>query len=224
MSTLKASEADLFARWRRRRPDLISDGLVDEPCYMNSGIKVVFLFKEANSPGIGGWDLVADQLRTGGSGTTWCNAARWTYGLQNLDKEVRWDELESWYKNHRMKSLWSSCYINLNKSPGGSSSDDKEIELAATVDRDLILEQIKLYRPQLIVCGGTGDVAFQLFGKLKGDWKLTSRGVYWFLTNDSVPVIAIAHPAARIGAAIQFYTLVDAAREILMINGGVGVA
>jgi hypothetical protein len=212
---IKERQTALFDRWRIERPEMVMDGLVNEAEYANAKPRVVFLFKEVNSPNVGKWDLVEDQLIHGAVGHTWYNAARWTFGIQNLNRDVKWEEVEECTTEFRIQALRRSCYINLKKSPGGSSSRADEIESVATQDFKFIQEQIRLYSPELIVCGGTGDLFFKLCGKVREEWDRTSRGVYWFRTAENIPVIAMEHPAAHVRANLLFYSLVDAVKEVL---------
>ncbi|MCP1226491.1 hypothetical protein [Sebaldella sp. S0638] len=41
-------EKILFEKWRKKRIDLIEDGIVDEESYKNSNIKILYLLKEVN--------------------------------------------------------------------------------------------------------------------------------------------------------------------------------
>lgn len=45
------------------------------------------------------------------------------------------------------------------------------------------------------------------------DWKVTSRGIWYFVDNGKV-VISFAHPEARVKDCFLHYALVDAVREI----------
>ena len=49
------------------------------------------------------------------------------------------------------------------------------------------------------------------------DWKMTTRGVWYFKDEDKI-VIAFSHPAARVKDCYLYYALLDAVREILNIG------
>jgi len=46
------------------------------------------------------------------------------------------------------------------------------------------------------------------------DWKMTSRGIWYFRDGKSV-VISFSHPEARVKDAYLFYALTDAVKEIM---------
>lgn len=50
-------EEKLFDKWSSNREGFVADGVVDEEMYLNSSPKIMFILKEANDLGGGGWDL-----------------------------------------------------------------------------------------------------------------------------------------------------------------------
>ena len=55
--TIVAKEDFLFRSWRKDRPGFVKDGVVSEQDYLASSPSIVFILKEVNDPGCGGWDL-----------------------------------------------------------------------------------------------------------------------------------------------------------------------
>jgi hypothetical protein len=205
----------LFDEWRKVRKGFVADGLVDENVYSNSKHRTVFVLKEVNSPGDENWDLAAESLKYGAQGGTWSNVARWVHGIRHLPEDIDWvEKYESTSKEFRANELRYASYINLKKSPGKGSSNISKLDRIAHEDSEFILKQIRLYDPQLVVCGGTGDILYELLN-MKNSWKQTRRGVYFFMMDGRIPVIGMPHPAARINANFMHYVLIDAVREIL---------
>ena len=77
----------------------------------------------------------------------------------------------------------------------------------------------KLRRPKPRVwlrgCCGT-EYAFMdaCYKDREVDWKMTSRGIWYFRDGKSV-VISFSHPEARVKDAYLFYALTDAVKEIM---------
>ena len=78
-----------------------------------------------------------------------------------------------------------------------------------------IKEQIDLYKADFIICCGT-EYAFMdaCYKDREVDWKMTSRGIWYFRDGKSV-VISFSHPEARVKDAYLFYALTDAVKEIM---------
>ena len=78
-----------------------------------------------------------------------------------------------------------------------------------------IKEQIDLYKADFIICCGT-EYAFMdaCYKDREVDWKMTSRGIWYFRDSKSV-VISFSHPEARVKDAYLFYALTDAVKEIM---------
>ncbi len=89
---LREREDDLFESWRKRRPELVRDGIIDEASFQPHRPRILFVLKEPNDPGGGGWDL-RDFVRDGGRSQTWDNIARWVAGIENLPGETLWRDV-----------------------------------------------------------------------------------------------------------------------------------
>ena len=83
------------------------------------------------------------------------------------------------------------------------------------VKNNLLLAQIDLYKADFIICCGT-EYAFMdaCYKDREVDWKMTSRGIWYFRDGKSV-VISFSHPEARVKDAYLFYALTDAVKEIM---------
>lgn len=209
--SIQDQENELFSRWADRRPNLVKDGVINEAAYLSSAPKVMFLLKEVNDPNGGAWDL-REFISAGARAATWDNITRWVIGIRRLDQELSWESLAQIDQSNRVSVLKSICAVNLKKTPGLHTADAQELARIATEDRELIKEQIALYEPDIIICCGTGREIDNLFGK--GEWQTTTRGVGYREFGPKRFAVAYAHPEARVGAPLLYYSLVDAIREI----------
>ncbi len=199
-------EKILFEKWRKKRINLIEDGIVDEESYKNSNIKILYLLKEVNDITDKSWSLTKF-LRDGGRAQTWNNIARWTRGIRNLDKEMSWVDLEKITDKDRKEYLKSICAVNVKKETGRNVTNIKELEKYRKEDSELIKEQIEIYKPDLIICCGVNFIDETL------EYSQTFRGIQYAKTNNRY-IIKYWHPEARCGNNLLFYGLIDALKEI----------
>lgn len=212
-------QKQLFDELRKMNPDIIDDGVPDEAAYLSAGYHLMYVLKEVN--GGSGWSL-CEHLISGGRqqahDATWDNIARWTEGILSLPKGIPWSELEGDCENRRERMLPQICAINVKKTSGGYVSDGKAIHKEALGNADILRSQLNLYAPDIVICCGT-DGAFvdACFPDKTVEWKMTSRGIWYFRDGDMV-VIAFSHPAARVKDCYLYYALLDAVSEILGID------
>ena len=127
------------------------DGIVNPEKWEKTSTKVMFVLKETN--GLDG-DL-RDFLKAGGKGTTWNNIARWSALFENMNDDISYKKIDNSIKGNRKKYLSKICAVNLKKSAGGAYTNDKEYEVQITdAEIEILREQIKLYKPNYIVCCG----------------------------------------------------------------------
>lgn len=212
-------QKELFDKLRQLDPSIIVDGVPDEGQYLSAPYRIMYVLKEVN--GGSGWSL-CDLLQSGGRDRehdpTWDNIARWTEGIFNLQKELPWSEVEKDCWTRREKMLPKICAINVKKTSGSYVSENKEIYTAALNNADILQRQLALYVPEIVICCGT-ESAFvdACFREKHIDWKMTSRGIWYFKDEDRI-VITFSHPAARVKDCYLYYALLDAVREILNIR------
>lgn len=209
---ISEQEDKLFERWRSHRPQLVRDGLVNEAAYVASSPRVVLVLKEVNDKGGGGWDL-RDVLQEGKRWQTWNTVTRWMRGLRKLDRDLTWPEIQAKpSEDERRCAVRSLCVIILKKEPGGSSSDRAAVHRYANEDSAYLREQFDLYDPDLVICGGVGEVFRSVIDARP--WQRTSRGVRYVKVADSYHVIDYYHPQARYPLGMLYFTLIDAVREL----------
>jgi hypothetical protein len=208
---LRQKEEQLFARWRARRRPFISDGLIDPDRYLAAEPKIAFALKEVNYPnGKEDWDLRAF-LRDGGRPATWNNIVRWTIGIRSAERLV-WERYETVTEDQRRDVLPTITVMNVKKSPGAASADSSMLKAVANEDRDLLAEQLDLYRPDLLICCG---VQGRWFPQLDGaPWHRTGRGIYYRRFGENQLAIGFYHPQVRWPDNLMFFGLVDAIHEL----------
>lgn len=208
-------EEALFDEWRKLRPDLVTDGVVDEDQYKSTEKRILFVLKEVNDPGGGGWDL-RKLIHDGERWQTWNNITRWVEGIRALPGDLEWSSLEAIDQPRRQETLASIAAMNLKKSPGGHTAVSAELGEAAEVDRDRLRQQFDLYQPNLVICCGseTSDLFHSTMDFENVDWKRTSRGIWYHAPVCRQIIIEYAHPEARCANSLLHYGLIDAVREI----------
>lgn len=205
---IKEQEKELFSRWKNERgyKYFISDGVLDEAEWNKQGYKVLFVLKEANWEN-GNADLCDFLLSESSSSywKTWNNVARWTKALleqgeypQNVSKAD--------------KSYWlrKVAAMNLKKVGGDAVAEDETIREYAMSDRVYIKEQIKLYKPDIIICCGRGngknadilhDIVFDPLEVSEWQEPITETKYNYFtvkLKEDHLtPVVSFYHPQMR---------------------------
>lgn len=193
--SIKEREEFLFQKLREKDASIVADGVICEQEFLNARYKIVYILKEVN--GGKSWDL-RDFVYEGGRPQTWDNIARWTEGILSWEKEFPWSEMEIDNEQRRLRELKKIAAVNLKKTSGGHTSNNGEIYRAAVDHHDIIKEQIDLYKADFIICCGT-EYAFMdaCYKDREVDWKMTSRGIWYFRDGKSA-VISFSHPEARV--------------------------
>ena len=210
------AENELFLEWKKVREEFVEDGVADEDAYLASPKKILFVMKEANSPGGGDWDL-RETLRDGGREATFNNLTRWVEGILSLPDDKPWEKMEVIDEGRRKDALQKIAIVNLKKSPGGHTTNPLELDAVAREDRSFLERQFKIYDPDIIICCGTqpGDRFHELKPYSDSTWVSTKRGVLYFEHKPKHFVILHAHPEARCADNFLYYSLIDAVQEIL---------
>ncbi len=205
----------LFRKLHQLNPEIVEDGIVDEAEYMAAPCRLMFVLKEVN--GGKGWSL-CEHLKNGGRqqphDATWDNVARWTEGIFSLPESLPWSQLEKDCLDRRKRMLRKICAVNVKKLSGSYESNSREIYQAAQKNAEILRKQMEIYVPELIICCGT-EKAFvdACYSKENVDWKMTSRGI-WYFNYGGCTTISFSHPAARVKDCYLCYALLDAVQEI----------
>lgn len=216
--SIKDNENKLFERWKINRINFIEDGLIDEESYLTSNPKLLFIMKEANDPENGNWDL-RKVLFNGGRKYSWDNVTRWIIGIRKITEDINWNELENISNEKQIENLRTVCVFNLKKTPGGHTTNNKNLARVAIEDKAFINEQFSLYDADITIC--CGSIIGDLFGKIidvqmPNTWEITSKGIYFKKYQNNKILISFAHPEARVQDSLLYYGLIDAVREITL--------
>ena len=211
---LVESETALFREWRDVNPNMVADGVVNPAAYCECQNRVLFVMKEVNDLGGGGWDL-REFLQEGGRPQTWDNVTRWLTAINKLPANTNWSELETITEEDRKVALDSIATMNLKKEPGGHTAVYEQVAIAAKDNITLLERQFDLYCAELTICCGVGDLAYEIvFGSDGPRWQKTTRGIRYCEIGPKRFMVAYSHPEARISAPLLIYGLVDAVKEI----------
>lgn len=208
----KEKQNKLFSEWKKKYKYFSSDGIVDFYSYNNASLNITFILKETNEKEDGGYDLT-EFLRDGAvGGCIWNNVSRFSAGI--IFKED-FDMVEDLDKYDRKKYLAPISVINLKKTPGKAKSNNSEIDKFAKEDREYIKNQVEIYNPDLIICGGTGDIFIKNILNLDtSSWTYVSDYLSYLIYNDTI-IVKTFHPACRKRKKDLFENIVLPIREIL---------
>jgi hypothetical protein len=118
-----------------------------------------------------------------------------TYGIV---RDCQWSEIPDASNEKSFGPLQEIALININKIPGGSTSDTETIQAAYYENQELLKQQIETYNPNIVIFGNT----LQFFNKLdfegleNAEKQITEFGNHYYDTNDKL-YIHTWHPAVR---------------------------
>jgi hypothetical protein len=208
----RAQHDALLTRWTERARRVFRDGAVEAFSYWQEPRRIVYLLKEVNvAEGEAAWDLPSFLLEAK-RGATWNMIAYWTFGL--LNALPRWADVPSANVDFRWEWLRRIAVVNLNKAGGGASSDHRRLREIAVRDADLLREQLSLLDPDVVVCGGTGDLAAEFLFDSAPLRRLESGANLIDSRNGRAVVFAVAHPQSRCRGAELYASVIDTAREL----------
>lgn len=141
--------------------DAIPDGVYSAERYLKARKRIMWVLKEPYDeiselgyPCGGGWQ-VSEAFDAPGAwkNPTWQSMIYATYGILN---NKHWKDMD-WISDDRSMAdcLKDIAYINISKMPGYTASDDAYIEKCYDIWRPILLEQIRMYEPEIIVFGNT---------------------------------------------------------------------
>lgn len=199
-----------FDEWRNRPIHkgqfFIEDGIIDEELWHKSGVKILFLLKEAydSDPNVTKeWNL-SDVIREEWKGPKfkiWWTAALWAYGLKNINEDNFRGFPEGYKANPKVKDAFlSSAIVNLKKSKGVSSSSDENLKEYMESDYDLILRQIAEIKPLVVVCCST----WHLIEPYLDDIKKICDLVY---KSNGTSYVDFWHPSNHYPNKLNYYAL-----------------
>lgn len=138
----------------------IQDGIVNIQNYLSSKVRVMWVLKEANSPDDSDWDQrhAINGLRTeSGILKGWKSTFEpIIYVTNGIINNQEWDEMPDIEDDYSIIDILKDiAYINVKKIPGGGNAIDKEIYEYFEKYKDILIDQIDLFQPQIVIFGNT---------------------------------------------------------------------
>ncbi len=180
---------------------VIRDGIVNLEAYSAAKVRILWILKEVNDNGGGDWDLrdyINDglyanketQKRNRNWKVTYSPMIYTTWGILNDFDE--WDnipDIDNDYPEEMIDILKQTAVINVKKFPGTSRTNVSELWRFYEYHKDIVLEQIRLYKPDVVIGAGTLDI----FGKDAGVDMEVYRTQRYFL-HDGKVFLGAYHP------------------------------
>jgi|GEM_PF-437772 len=163
MTDMEERERELFDEWAKHYPNgFFHDGVPNPERYLKTKTKCIFVLREANFAGEQKHYELRKELRENPQAFWRQKVVPWCYGLAESNRSSDWESL--WLRAREARKDHAKCieflsmfgYIQIKKSPGGSTAKREELEAAAQRDRDFIRRQIAIYHPDIIVACGIG--------------------------------------------------------------------
>lgn len=202
------------------------DGVADIEGYLSTSPKIMWILKEP-----WGDKTPAGKTRGGGWAFTehfkdnevWKDEDMWKLIIQvnhAIHKELKWSELDYIDGNQDMiDELKKTAYINLSKMPAETTSSINHLEECYPLWKDIVFEQMDLYKPDIIIFGYT-------FPFFRDDLQVSGKPIHtesgnWYTDTyqkDGMILIDAFHPSRKGGedGSHDYVTsIVNAVRKIL---------
>lgn len=196
----------------------VIDGVISPEHYVKAQPRILWILKEANSDQTAeGWSYLENFQNSWWLNDKKCAAISSikrvmyaSYGiLHGLDKE--WSEFPWYYEKECQESLKEIAFINIKKVPGGSVSSDNDIQQAYHDNRELIMDQIKAYGPDVVIFGGTlkyFDITTDFNDIKEQDKQVSDFGNHYYYGDNRLYLYAY-HPACRGAGFTDFGYVMD---------------
>lgn len=176
----------------------ICDGIVSLDDYFKAPIRVLWLMKEAYEDGKnggGGWSITEDLRYQRSTGKKRDSPGTFRpiiflshailHGIKSYDHGF--PKIEP-----LLPVLRQIAFVNLWKLPAGKTSSNKELNARPEESKDLVMQQLLVYKPDIVICGGTYDLILPQLKALNG----TKVGDWHFRIGNTL-IINTSHPASR---------------------------
>lgn len=178
----------------------VIDGIIDIEKYLNAKYRILWILKEANSE-TDTWSYLEKfkdkewLYRCGKSVPTLKRMIYTTYGIL---RDCEWSEIPDANNEESFEPLQEIAIINIKKIPGGSTSENDEIQQAYYDNRELLKQQIETYNPNVVIFGNTLQYFYKedFNGLEKVEKQNTEYGNAFYDTGDKL-YIHTWHPAVR---------------------------
>jgi hypothetical protein len=197
MLTLRECENRIFQKYKTSGTTIIPDGALGKE-YEYARRRLLVILKEPNDPD-GSWAASGGDIRDFGvSGkydrpATWNNLARWSALVDNPKLSI--EEIDVADPDKRCEHLRRIAVVNLKKTSGQSTSRYLEIKQNADQHRSLLLEQLRLYRPDVTITGNVFSIVRDLLGETQ---QREDDKCFFYFKNETLGVcIDFYHPQPR---------------------------
>ena len=207
---LKEEENQLFDEWKIKYKEFVPDGLANVNSYVFARPKITVILKEVNAKN--SFDLMNFLRKGAEGGKTWNNISRW---VANILYDKDYHEVDYIGEKEIKKYLAPISVINLKKTPGGGTAHNSEIAKFAKSDKEFIKKQVKIYDPDIIICGGTGDIFIQDILDLNtSNWTYVSDYFSYLIYKNKI-IVRTYHPDSRISKKDLFKNVALPIRDLL---------
>lgn len=165
--SLRQQEDKLFSEWEKEEclkgySGINQDGLVDEDSYSQAHPKITFILKEAY--GDENFDMRPYYYDGAHAGSkTWRTAPIWIAGISKIYEgnkstiaQIKDEKRNIGRKKFNQEYIRKISILNLNKqcTTNGKLTDHKFVQ-SGIDNKYFINRQVKIYNPDIIICGGT---------------------------------------------------------------------
>lgn len=196
-------KAFYYDQKERNIDELIGDGISNIEEYYITSPKILWILKEAYGKGGG---IIADlfypefMLGTHRSLGTWHPIIYTSYAILN-NNITCYDDMSFIREEPAMIDvLQKIAFINVSKFPGGTTSKNYKISQAYLQDKAVLLEQIKVFNPDIIIGGNTIKNFVPDLG-LNEETRKYDEYIFW-LKNGKIYIDA-DHPSRKRGIEWQ---------------------
>ncbi len=209
----------------------IYDGVTDAKSYLLTKPKIMIVLKEPYDdtskddlgriiPYGGGWDFPL-LLKKQSEDHAWPNRTwqRVIYAIYGFRNGKHYSEMDYIRNDPEMGDvLLNTCWINLSKMPGlTSSSDNKWMKAFDDNWKDIFVEQVRLYNPDVIIFGGTFDLAgsYVMDNQVNGEivWSDDRKLSLTKYRHKDKLILAAAHPSVRHNVDFWVNSIIDALND-----------
>ena len=185
----------------------ITDGIINEDCYYDAPFQILWVLKEPYDDGGGDWSICTNLIKNYRECyddiPTYRSIINTSYCLLNDISTIE-DDLSDYQIEETVNAI---AIINTSKMPGGTSSNNSEIRRAYKIWKDIILDQIDSYEPDIIIFG-VSQLVFDAYYEDIDDIEGESG---WFeLHRNNQLILNSHHPSAP---AYSGQRIINAVRE-----------
>jgi hypothetical protein len=203
--------------------ETIIDGVINIEKYFNlpkDKPKILWVLKEANSNDKS-WDyqdLLSTQRLKETRNYSIISIRRVIYSSYGILNDFKTIQESPHISDENVYSTAEQiAYININKRTGGSVSVDAKLFEAYAIFRDIILEQIKVYNPDIIIFGNTMKYIFEDLKLNVNDKLYVNNDTYntAYYTTDKQLYIYPWHPSKpnKGGDAVYCNEIIEIAKK-----------